>query len=606
MEGMKGKKQEKSAGLGGQIATPVKYDPQQPNGAQIPKNALKDAEKVKTELEQFQKKILKLFPYIHSLSILPAQSFKFFEEDEGLLKEEIDRKPLHLIMLIPEDNFKDIPKKIKPEVIRLIQEGNHNIWIHIKTEVDLWSYGLDSKYEFLDAIGSSYPLYDKGLLGSLRVASIHKNLVLRKFEKYVASYIIFGSLVRGVADKDSDVDTFIIIDDTDVKRMPRLQLLEKLRGIIYDYVREASALAGVKNILNVQVSLLTDFWDRVKDAEPVAFTMIRDGVPMYDKGTFLPWKLLLQMGKIKPSPEAVDKFMKYGEQTESIFQRRMLDAMVEIYWGVVTPIQALMMLAGQPLPEPKRIVEDVKKVFVEQEKIMDIKELKTLEKAVKYYKDYEHGKLKSISGKELDEFFNEAMLYDKKMKEMRIKLEAKLIEHSADDMDNEVFTLLTNIFGKKGRNAQIKDFETELIKKGKMKSRFLPILQEISKIKQKVKQKKVSQIEMDNLKRGATEFVNELIDYTQRKELITTEKGILPIMFGDQKDKKGELVLTGTDAFFVESGRILKINTDKFDLSTKEEFEKALSETKDEVTFSINSQILNVLKKELGDFDLGI
>jgi len=405
MDQNQNKKEEKPAGLGGQIATAVKYDPKQPNGSQIPEDALKNAEKVKKELEEFKKKIVKQFPFIHSLSILPAQSFKFFEEDEGLLKEEIARKPLHLVMLIPEDHYKDVPKKIKPAVIKMVQEGNHNIWVHIKSEVDLWHYGLDSKYDFMDAIGSSYPLYDKGLLGSLRVASIHKNLVLRKFERYVASYILFGSLVRGVADKDSDVDTFIIIDDTDVKRMPRLQLLEKLRGIIYDYVREASALAGVKNLLNVQVSLLTDFWDRVKDAEPVAFTMIRDGIPMYDKGTFLPWKLLLQMGKIKPSPEAVDKFMKYGEQTESIFHRRMIDAMVEIYWGVVTPIQALMMLAGHAPPEPKRIVEDVKKVLVQQEKIMDMKELKTLEKAVKYYKDYEHGILKTIPGKELEDFF---------------------------------------------------------------------------------------------------------------------------------------------------------------------------------------------------------
>src|SRR3990167_5362784 len=104
------------------------------------------------------------------------------------------------MMLIPEDEFKNIPKKIK--------------------------------YEFIDAIASSFPLHDKGLLGSLRLANIHKSLVLRKFEKYVASYVVAGSLVRGTADKTSDVDTFVIIDDTDVKRMSRIELIEKLRGKI--------------------------------------------------------------------------------------------------------------------------------------------------------------------------------------------------------------------------------------------------------------------------------------------------------------------------------------------------------------------------------------
>jgi len=198
------------------------------------------------------------------------------------------------------------------------------------------------------------------------------------------------------------------------------------------------------------------------------------------------------------------------------------------------------------------------------------------------------------------------MGYDKKMQEMRKKLEAKLIEHSADKMDNEVFSLLSNIFGKKGRQAQITDFDTELIKKGKMKNKFLPILIEISKIKQKVKQGKISQIEIDNIKRDATELVNELIDYTQRKELIATEKGIYPITFGDKKEKKGELVLTDPSIFFVESGRILKINNEKFDPSNKEEFEKAIAETKDRTNVTINSQVLNVLKKELGDFELGV
>ena len=309
-----------------------------------------------------------------SLSVLPANSFKFFEEDEGLLPEEIEKKPLHLFMIIPEDEFKNIPKKIKPEIVKIVGESKQSLWVHIKTPVDVWNYGLDSKYEFIDAIGASFPLYDKsGFLGQLRLATIHKNLVLRKFEKYVATYAIGGSLARGTAGKDSDVDTFVIIDDTDVKRMPRLQLLEKLRGIIYDYIREAQALAGVKNPLNVQAYLLTDFWDNVKDANPVIFTFIRDGIPMYDKGTFLPWKLLLQMGKIKPSPEAVDKFMKYGEQNEDLVKRRMLDAMVDIYWGVVTPTQALFMLAGHAPPTHKETPSEAKKLFVEKDKVMEMK-----------------------------------------------------------------------------------------------------------------------------------------------------------------------------------------------------------------------------------------
>ena len=142
---------------------------------QVPEELVKKADKLKEELEDFKKKIVKKFPFTHFLSVLPAQSFKIFEEDEGLLPEEIAKKPLHIIMLVPEDEFKNIPKKIKPEVLKLAKETKQELWVHIKTEIDLWNYGLDSKYEFVDAIASSFPLYDKGLLGSLRLANIHNH-----------------------------------------------------------------------------------------------------------------------------------------------------------------------------------------------------------------------------------------------------------------------------------------------------------------------------------------------------------------------------------------------------------------------------------------------
>ena len=74
-------------------------------------------------------------------------------------------------------------------------------------------------------------------------------------------------------------------------------------------VAEASNLAGVKNKLSPQVYLLTDFWESVKDAHPVIFTFIRDGIPLYDRSTFMPWKAFLKMGKLKPYPEAIDMFM---------------------------------------------------------------------------------------------------------------------------------------------------------------------------------------------------------------------------------------------------------------------------------------------------------
>ncbi len=569
-------------------------------GASMPDNNI---EKLKNKLEALKKAILKKFSFTRALGLLPAKAFPMFEDEEipQEFHEEIKKnKPLHLIMVIPEEEYKNIGK-IKPEVVKIAKETGEKLWVHIKTEVDLWNYGLDSKFNFIDAISASMPLHDNGFLGALRVANIHKSLVLGRFDRYIASYCIGGSLVRGTADPSSDVDVFIVIDDTDVKRMSRIELLERLRGIIYEYIREATALAGVKNRLEPQVYLMTDFWQGVKDASPVYFTFIRDGVPLYDRGTFLPWKRLLLMGRIKPSPEAIDQYMKEGERTEEFVKRRLIDTMIDIYYGVVTPTQALMMLAGHSPPVPKTIVAEVKDILVDKEKVMNSEELKTLEKAVKYFKDYEHGKLKEISGKEIDELQKEADAYRKKLKAIREKLEMKMQEHLVEKLHYEMEKLLKNIFGNKSQDSLISDLDNELVRKGKLQPRMLDIAKEILKIKVKVKNKKLTQTELQRISRDANDLIGALVEYLQRKELVSAQKGVVQISYSG---KKGEIALTDSGVFFISDGKVQKIEKKGFENSDKKELEEALSKTREKLQFKLSSEILNVLKKELGEFEI--
>ena len=594
--------EKKPESLADNLSSRPAYNPAN-HGAPQGKNA-EELNKVKKKLEDFKKKVIKKFPFTRVLAILPQQVAPMFEEDEAVPKEVAETKPTHLIMIIPEEQFKNL-QKIKTDVVSFVKESGENLWVHIKTsEVDLWNYGLDSKFEFIDAIASSFPLHDSGFLGSLRVASIHKNLVLNWLNvgrvRYVATYAIGGSLVRGTADKTSDVDTFVIIDDTDVKRMSRIELLEKLRGkIVGEFVREASAFAGVKNILNVQVYLLTDFWQSVKDAQPVMFTFIRDGIPLYDRGTFIPWKRLLQMGKIKPSPEAIDLYMKEGDRTEEIIKRRLMDAMIDVYYGVLTPTQAMMMLAGHAPPVPKTVVAEVKDALVDKEKVMTLKELKTLEKVVKLFKDYEHGKLKEISGKEIDTLVAEAKDYTKKMKELREKLEKKVQQRQAEKISEETLAVMKKIFGDKSQEQLLKDFDKELVKKGKISERMLAIAKELPKLKSKVASEKMKPSELHKISRDAFELTSTLMEYAQRKEMAEYDKSVLRVSFGE---KKAEIILTGAGVFVILSdGRINKIEDKKVVFSDKKELDSALAKNEKSAK-GFTSDLLEIIKKEFGEF----
>ena len=495
-----------------------KYSNKIPN-AESPEKIKKDVEKTKKELEKLKSFIVKKYPFTKSLSVLPPQAIKRFIEEEEIPKET--EKHMQLYMIVPEEKVKEIPKMTQ-EIVKQIESlkgHEHKIWIQIKTPVDIWEICLDSKFDLAGAIAMSFPLYDKGFLGGLRMVEIHKSLVLQKFEKYVVSYVFTGSFIRGEASPTSDVDIAIIINDTDVKRMPRVELRDRLRSIIYQYVAEAAALAGVKNELHIQTYLLTEFWDSVKDASPVIFTFIRDGIPIYDRQTFMPWKALLKMGKLRPSPESIDMFMKTAEKTKEMVNRRLTEAMIDIYYSVLNPSQALVMLYGLPPPTHKETITMMEDIFVKKEKMIKKSEMEILVKAVKLFKEYEHDTKFKISGEKIDGLVKETEAYLKVLKELRSKIEKRYQEKTIEQIYEDVFGLLKAATGKKAQAVLISEFEKDFVKKGKFTAQHLRILKDIVKARADFKKGKLNSHKVEEARKNASILINDLIDYNQRCEL---------------------------------------------------------------------------------------
>jgi predicted nucleotidyltransferase/uncharacterized protein (UPF0332 family) len=486
-----------------------------------------------------------------------------------------------------------------------LNKSSQKVWLQVKTPVDIWENCLDGKFELTGAIAMSFPIYDKGILGALRVAEIHKSLVLQKFEKYVVSYVVGGSLVRGDAIKTSDVDVFVIINDTDVKRMPRLELKERLRSIIYQYVAEASALAGVKNKLSPQIYLLTDFWESVKDAHPVIFTFIRDGIPIYDRGTFMPWKALLKMGKLKPSPEAIDMFMSMGDKTVKMAKSSLLDIVIrDIYWGVTTPSQALLMLYGLPPPSPKQIVSDMKRIFVDKEKMLEKKYITILERVVGIYKDYEHEKIKEIKGAEIDKLVKDTEDYLKRLKELREQIEKRAQEKTIEQIYKDVFELLKIMIGKKSQDKVILDFEKDFVKTGKFTPQHLRILRDVVNARKEFKKGKSNSHKVDIARKNAGILISDLVEYSQRKDLIALEKEKMKLRYNESGKESVAELLHCDEKSFLFKGQIIKKLADKIEDSNVEEVSEAVEKQKVKKIVKINPKVFELLKKELGDYEI--
>jgi len=567
----------------------------------------KEMLEVRKRLDKLQKFINKKFKFVTGIGIIPPQAAEMFDEENELTDEEKKEKPMHLLVILPDDKEKEF-NEVKLEILKKIKEDKLKIWLNIFLEMDLWEICMDSKYQIIEAIGMAYPLFDKGILGALRVAQIHKSLVLKKFEKYVYSYVIGGSLVRGEIIKTSDVDVYIIIDDTDVKRMPRLELKEKLRNIIYSYVMQAGELAGVKNKLSPQVYLLTEFWEGVKDANPIFYTFLRDGVPFYDRGGFLPWKLLLKMGKIKPSPESIDMFMSMGDKTQEMVKRRLMDiVMGDIYYGVLTPSQALLMMYGVPPTTPKETVYEMKKIFVDKEKMLEKKYYDILEDIViNYFKAYEHGKVKEVTGKEVDKLLKDSEDYLKRLKQLREELEKRMTIKIFGEIYDNVFKILKSSFGNKDESSLIKEYEKEVVNKAKGNPRYLHTLHKMVDIKKQFKTKKPpSKYDFENFRKDSVYLVQEMIEYNQRKELGLLQKTKVVITFKDKgKDKHAELFLT-KPSFLVDGQKVYKIEGGKIMDSDTNELNGILASYKGGRVV-IDKETMNGLKKKFGEFEISL
>jgi predicted nucleotidyltransferase len=576
-------------------------------------DALKEkAAKTKQDIEKFKIEVLKKYKFTECIGIIPAKASKLIEDEYEISEADRKRELVHLLMVVPEKQFKNIGK-IRLDVISISKKINEKLWVHIMTPVDFWNLGLDSKFEVSEALAMSYPVYDKSFLSYIRVAQIHKSLVLKKFEKYVTSYVVGGSLATGTTKKDSDVDVFVIIDDTDVKRMTRTELKDKLRGIIYSYIPEAEGIAGVKqNTLNVQIYLMTEFWEAVKDAHPVMFTFIRDGIPLYDRGTFLPWKSLLRMGKIKPSPEAIDMFMSSGNKLKDTVQKRIFDiATLDLFWGTLTPTQGLLMLYGLAPPNVYETVKQFKEVFVDNEKLIEQEYADILEEIIiKVWKAYEHGKLKpgDVSGKELDRLSGNAIKYIERLKKLREQIEKRIQEKSIEQIYSDVFEMLGSILNKKSEASILNAFNEQMVKTGKMPTRFLEGLKQIFKTKKEVANNKSSKKKdltskqsrsVDNARKISAEIVSHMIEYTQRCELAQIEKSRFMIK---SKTFQAEIFFL-KDTFVVQGNKIQKIVKDKIMNSNPKELQKQIQESADK-QIKIDFSSLEALKKAYGEFDL--
>jgi len=591
----------------------------------LPPEVAKKLKEMQGKIDTFQKEVLEKFDkYISGIALMPPPkpAPAGAPMPPGAAPKEapkVNKDDVHLLILVDDSDSKKMGKmELKNKLFGIIDEMARKIDEKLLPNVillsELWQSCYDAKYDLLNLVAISAPIYDKGMLSAVKISELHKNMVLKKFEKYIVSYVLFGSLTRGEATSESDIDVAIIIDDTDVKKMTRAELKDKLRAIIIGMGIEAGSITGIQNKLNIQTYILTDFWDGIKEANPVYFTVLRDGVPFFDRGLFMPWKQLLRMGKIKPSTEAIDIFMSTGEQMVTRVKQSMKDIIErDVYWATLTPAQAALMLYGIPPPTPKETINLLEEIFVKKEKMLEKKYVDIMRTIRKYYKGIEHGTIKEVTGKEVDDLLAKAEDYLKRIRQLFTDIELKKEKESMVDIYETTMSITRDVLRlegiEKATDASIVNlFENELIATGKVPQKFLRIFKDILKAKKDYDADKLTKTEIEKVKKDSRELIKFLVEYVQRKRGLELERARIRVKSGKTY---GEILLLDDIAFVihdidksdkeVSKAKIKEDGSlDTLEKSSLEEMEKHLADLKIPPKVFIKQPIFEDLERIFG------
>ena len=198
--------------------------------------------------------------------------------------------------------------------------------------------------------------------------------------------------------------------------------------------------------------------------------------------------------------------------------------------------------------------------------------------------------------------------YTKKLKEMAVEIEKRSQERTIEETYSNVFKLLKNIFGNKNEQELVKDFERELVKKGRTDPKNLHIINHLIDAKKRYKsKKKPSKYEIEEVRKNATFLINNLIEYGQRCDLSEIRKMQVRVNYKENgQDKHAELFLTNPIYVIIDNQFKKIIEKDekaRFEEGKQDEFDNILSTQKGK-PHNISEKVLELLKRELKDFNM--
>lgn len=410
----------------------------------------------------------------------------------------------------------------------------------------------------------------------LKSSEVFKEKVLEMFKGYIKSIIVWGSITRGDFTGKSDVDIYVIFDDT---KMP-LKKFEEIREKVYQDL--ISTAKSIDPRLHPQPAIaLTEFWDGIRFAHPLFYNIVREGYAIYDTGFFIPMRKLLEWGKFPATKEAAQLRMEgVPKRISRVKSVKVYMVAEDLYFALMDAAQAVLMYYGVGPPAPKVAVSEMRKHLVSNGLLED-EYAKTMEDMLKFRKDVEHKEIKDLTGQQVDEWIERSEKFVDRMEKLLKDLEAM---HKEDDIKRSYDVMIKasvaalkalNKLPEKPENLP-KAFKEHLIDAGLVNPIYYEMLGKVIELRKMLDDKQLEKV-TDRDVYMSKEYVRRFVTDIRR---VLSEKTPIPeLVREDEADSKIEEAKEAVESA-KEVVKLPKIEISDKDIEKEERLKKKAKKNK--------------------------
>lgn len=370
----------------------------------------------------------------------------------------------------------------------------------------------------------------------LKSSNQFRDKLLEMFKGYIKAIVVWGSITRGDFTGKSDVDVYIIFDDTKMPLKKFDEIREKIDKDIYKIANSIDPRLHPQPVL-----ALTEFWDGIRFCHPLFFNIVREGYAIHDTGFFIPMRKLLEWGKFPATTEAAEmRIESVPRRIDRVKNVKLYMIAEDLYYAMLDAAQALLMFVGVGPPAPKVVAREIRKNLVDTG-LLEEEYAKLLDEICEFRKKVEHKEIKDISGNEVDEWIKKTEKYvermEKLLKDLELGRKANDIKKNYEVMVKASVAALKALNKLPPEPEKLPDaFKKYLIESGIVNPIYSDVFGKVLEMRKLLEDKKIEKI-LDRDVYMSKEYVRRFVMDVKR---VLEEKGSLDILKEERAEEKIE------------------------------------------------------------------